>query len=537
MTAQELKNSILQMAIQGKLVKQDPNDEPASVLLDKIKEERDKLIKEKKIKKEKYSEIYKDPSDNHYYEKFEDGKINDITEEIPFEIPESWLWMRLGSACPLSFSGKSPKYTTVTNNNYVLGQKNNQPYGIDLSGIKYCTDDFIKTYPKELYVKYNDIFLNTLGGGTVGRIGIFNISNNNNYITDGHIFVFRTFSIISEEYMYYYLKSMQKQIEKDAEGTTNQMFLKLNNVKKYLVAVPPKDEQIRIINKLSKLEQNIFKYDDFHKRIENLNNNYREELKKSILQYAIQGKLVKQNSDDEPAQKLIEKILDEKRKLIKEKKIKKENLSVIYKDPSDNQFYEKFDDNQKPINIQKEILFELPSGWEWTRLRNIGIYKKGPFGSALTKNIFVPKGKNTIKVYEQKNAIYKNDKLGDYYITEKYFNEKMKSFEVKTGDIIVSCAGTIGETYILPENIEKGIINQALMRMNISNEINIYYFLLYFDYVLKRDAKTNSKGSAIKNIPPFNIFKEYLIPIPPAEEQERIIKKLNKFNSIIETAE
>ena len=94
MTAQELKNSILQMAIQGKLVKQDPNDEPASVLLEKIKEEREKLIKEKKIKKEKYSEIYKDPSDNHYYEKFEDGTINDITEEIPFEIPESWRWVR-----------------------------------------------------------------------------------------------------------------------------------------------------------------------------------------------------------------------------------------------------------------------------------------------------------------------------------------------------------------------------------------------------------------------------------------------------------
>ena len=99
MTAQELKNSILQLAIQGKLVKQDPNDEPASVLLEEIKEEREKLIKEKKIKREKYSEIYKNSSDNHYYEKLEDGTINDITEEIPFEIPESWCWTRLGNIC------------------------------------------------------------------------------------------------------------------------------------------------------------------------------------------------------------------------------------------------------------------------------------------------------------------------------------------------------------------------------------------------------------------------------------------------------
>jgi len=535
MTAQELKNSILQMAIQGKLVKQDPNDEPASVLLDKIKEERDKLIKEKKIKKEKYSEIYKDPSDNHYYEKFEDGKINDITEEIPFEIPESWLWMRLGSACPLSFSGKSPKYTTVTNNNYVLGQKNNQPYGIDLSGIKYCTDDFIKTYPKELYVKYNDIFLNTLGGGTVGRIGIFNISNNNNYITDGHIFVFRTFSIISEEYMYYYLKSMQKQIEKDAEGTTNQMFLKLNNVKKYLVAVPPKDEQIRIINKLSKLEQNIFKYDDFHKRIENLNNNYREELKKSILQYAIQGKLVKQNSDDEPAQKLIEKILDEKRKLIKEKKIKKENLSVIYKDPSDNQFYEKFDDGSV-VKLQSSE-YDIPNNWCLARISQISSIVTKQTGFDYSKhikpNLVTIKKENNLPMIQTKN--FKGELFNlntDYYIPidiAKNFPKILLDSKCLLLSIVGASIGNIG----IFSNKELCFLGGAICKVKLINE-EMYKYLYYFLQSPQgyKEIMKNYKSTAQGTITVQDV-RDIIIPMPPAKEQQRIVAKIDELFSLL----
>jgi len=518
MTAQELKNSILQMAIQGKLVKQDPNDEPASVLLDKIKEERDKLIKEKKIKKEKYSEIYKDPSDNHYYEKFEDGTINDITEEIPFEIPESWRWVRFNYFSNLQMGNTILQKDMISNGIPVYSATISDKILGYVSHCKYLL------YKKDIVIPARG---NSIGNATI-------IKDEKATCTQTTIGC-KLSTFLNHEFIFYCCYAYKKSWFSYMGSAIPQ--ITINNTYKNLIAIPPFKEQNRIVKKIEEIFPHIEEYNKKYTKLEKLNNNYKNELKKSILQYAIQGKLVKQNTNDEPAQKLIEHILDEKRKLMKEKKIKKENLSIIYKDSSDNQFYEKFDDNQKPINIQKEILFELPSGWEWTRLRNIGIYKKGPFGSALTKNIFVPKGKNTIKVYEQKNAIYKNDKLGDYYITEKYFNEKMKSFEVKTGDIIVSCAGTIGETYILPENIEKGIINQALMRMNISNEINIYYFLLYFDYVLKRDAKTNSKGSAIKNIPPFNIFKEYLIPIPPAEEQERIIKKLNKFNSIIETAE
>lgn len=143
--------------------------------------------------------------------------------------------------------------------------------------------------------------------------------------------------------------------------------------------------------------------------------------------------------------------------------------------------------------------------------------------------MFVPKSENTVKVYEQKNAIQKDASLGEYYITKEYFDSKMKGFVVESGDIIVSCAGTIGETYIMPDNIEFGIINQALMRMNIVQSLDITYFLIYFDNVLKMEAQRGSKGSAIKNIPPFEVFKNMLIPIPPIEEQQRIVDKINEI--------
>ena len=171
--------------------------------------------------------------------------------------------------------------------------------------------------------------------------------------------------------------------------------------------------------------------------------------------------------------------------------------------------------------------YTIPSNWVWTRLGNMGDYKKGPFGSSLTKSMFVEKGVDTIKVYEQKNAIQKDAKIGNYYITKDYFLEAMTGFEVKPNDIIVSCAGTIGETYILPNNAEKGIINQALMKISLKDSIEKNYYLQYFDYFLKEESKEKSKGTAMKNIPPFKVFKEFPFPLPPLNEQKRIVEKLD----------
>ena len=250
-----------------------------------------------------------------------------------------------------------------------------------------------------------------------------------------------------------------------------------------------------------------------------------EKLKQKILDLAIRGKLVPQDPNDEPASVLIEKIRNEKEELIKQGKIKRDkNESYIYKG-SDNCYYEKIGNEVR--NIIDEIPFEIPINWCWCRLNELGQFRKGPFGSSLTKEMFVAENTpNRIKVYEQKNAIQKNSKLGKYYITyEKFLT--MESFKVEPEDIIVSCAGTIGEIYILPTDSELGIINQALMRIKLYYKNITNYFLMYFDFVLKKEANEKGNGTGMKNIPPFDILKKMLVPLPPINEMNKIISKLD----------
>ena len=242
-----------------------------------------------------------------------------------------------------------------------------------------------------------------------------------------------------------------------------------------------------------------------------------KKLRQKILDLAIHGKLVPQDPNDEPASVLLERIKAEKERLIKEGKIKRSKKSAK---TSDTPHYE-------------NVPFEVPEGWVWCKLDDLAFYKKGPFGSSLTKAMFVPKGKDTYKVYEQKNAIQKDHKLGSYYIsTEKYCS--LSGFAVHPNDIIVSCAGTIGETYVLPQNIQEGIINQALMLIRLYNREIEDFYLLYFDFILKQEAYKESKGTAIKNIPPFDVLKNFFIPIPPKEEQKRILSEVDKWMSFVD---
>ncbi|EPN3620689.1 restriction endonuclease subunit S [Campylobacter upsaliensis] len=264
-------------------------------------------------------------------------------------------------------------------------------------------------------------------------------------------------------------------------------------------------------------------------------------LKKSLLDYAIKGKLTakfrRENSELSAFDELEiynDKIREKRKNLEKELK-KCEKELKLEKDKEQKAFFKSQIQMLKkeltkckeitPLNLS-ESPFTIPNSWAWVKLGDICEMKKGPFGSAITKDMFIPNGSNAVKIYEQKNAIQKSETLGEYYISLEHF-EKLKQFEVFENDIIVSCAGTIGEIFRIPKNAPKGIINQALMKIKLVNEEWIPYFMIFFDFLIKQKSQENSKGSAIKNIPPLDILKNFTIPLPPLCEQQEIVKKLD----------
>ena len=534
MTAQQLKNSILQMAVQGKLVPQDPNDEPASVLLERIRAEKERLIKEKKIKREKNPSVIFKGADNTPYEKIGD-EVRSLADLVPFEIPSSWEWCRVGDLFS-NMSGlaykkdalaiKADKMIRVLRGGNI-GEEQFLFKGDDV----FISSELVKP---ELYLRKNYMITPAVSSlDHIGKIALIDKDYSDTVVGGFVLMLIPHFNddVVSEYLLYAFAAKHHRDNCRNITHKSGQAFYNLSReqMMNLPVPIPPREEMGRIIAMLKRVLPKVADYAVVDTALQNLNGSFPEALKKSILQEAVQGKLVPQDPSDEPAEALLERIRAEKQRLIKEGKIKKDkHESVIFR--RDNSHYEKR--GSEEVCIDDEIPFEVPPSWALIRLDDIGIYRKGPFGSSLTKSMFVPKGADTVKVYEQKNAIQKDHTLGTYFITRQYYESKMRSFTVEPGDILVSCAGTIGETYVLPEQIELGIINQALMRMTIFAPIDLDYFLLYFDYVLKQTAKESSKGSAIKNIPPFEIFKKLILPLPPLEEQKRIVEKVRELESL-----
>ena len=537
MTAQELKNSILQLAIQGKLVKQDPNDEPASVLLEKIKEEREKLIKEKKIKREKYSEIYKDSSDNHYYEKFKDGTINDITEEIPFDLPESWRWIHFGELF-YTQSGLSYKKDN-------LAIKSDEMYTIFRGGNIGDGEYFYKgddLQISEQFVKDNTILKKncyiTPSVTSIEHIGKIALIDNNLNKTVAGGFVLIVYPILeNNDLLKYYLYALSSKYHKDnCKKITNksgQAFYNLSREKlmQLLLPLPPIEEQKKITERIKLFLPFINNYNKINDKLETLNSNYKDELKKSILQYAIQGKLVKQDPNDESAEILINKILDEKRELIKTKQIKKEKLSVIYKDSTDNQFYEKFDDG-KIINITEEIPFEIPNTWSWTRLGNI--LTKLSDGTHKTPK-YTSDGIPFLSVKDMSSGKISFDNTK--FISKEEHEILYQRCNPEKGDILLSKVGTTGVPVIVDTDKEFSLfVSLALLKFNVDFINKDYLRYLLLSPLVQKQCRENTKGVGNKNWVMKDIANTLII-IPNLNKQITLANKLDILFNYIETAE
>ena len=535
MTGQQLKNSILQMAVQGKLVPQDPNDEPASVLLERIRAEKGKLIKEGKIKKEKNPSVIFRGADNLPYEKIGKNEPVCIADEVPFDVPESWAWVRLKDITIKEIKrGKSPTYAN-SGNVLVFAQKCNTKAGnIDLSLTKHLDLKVFTKYPDEEYMRDNDIVINSTGNGTLGRIGVFRDSDRIDdciIVPDSHVTTVRVNAALISDYIYYALTYYQPYLEKNCSGSTNQTELKPAVIANLFIPVPPYAEQRRIVQKLSDVLPLVMVYNDKETALETYNNDFPSQLKKSILQYAVQGKLVPQDPADEPASVLLDHIRTEKEQLIKSGKIKRDkHESVIFR--RDNSYYERMDGIERCID--DEIPFEISESWEWVRLNSISKILNGDRGKNYpSKSTLSSTGIPFISALNlDGNTVVQDENL--LCMTEEQYN-RLGNGKLIKNDIVVCIRGSLGKHGRYP--FEKGAIASSLTILRpyyLAESIGDYIMLwldspAFFEQIRKYDNGTAQPNLAAKS------FEQFLIPLPPHSEQHRIIAKVEMFFSKLKT--
>ena len=308
---------------------------------------------------------------NTPYEKIGD-EVRSLADEVPFDIPDSWEWVRLIDVCEYIQRGKSPKYSPIKKYP-VVAQKCNQWSGFSIEKAQFIEPNSLSSYGPERLLQDNDLMWNSTGLGTLGRMAIYKTAANpyELAVADSHVTVIRPLKqFVLPEYLYYYFAnpSVQSVIEDQADGTTKQKELATATIKAYLTPIPPLDEQRRILAKLSEVLPVVKNYGVVYDETTAMQEAFPESLKKSILQEAVQGKLVPQDPSDEPAEALLERIRVEKQRLIKEGKIKKnKHESVIFR--RDNSHYEKLDGIERCID--DEIPFDLPKSWEWVRFFSV----------------------------------------------------------------------------------------------------------------------------------------------------------------------
>jgi len=522
MNGKQLKNSILQWAIQGKLVPQDPNDEPASVLLERIRAEKARLVKEKKIKKDKNESIIYRGDDNSYYEKFlATGEVKCIDEEIPFEIPNGWQWERIGNifettsgSTPLS---RNPDYYKNGNINWVRTTDLNN--GILNKTEIQITSKAIIDYNLSILPQTSVCVAMYGGAGTIGKHCILHFDTTINQ----SVCAIQPNGFCNMDYIHTFIEYQRPFWMDFAAGSRKDPNINQLIIKHCLLPIPPQEEQLRIVTKLNQLYPYIYQYGNSQNRLNQINKEIWHSLKKSILQEAIQGKLVPQITEEGTAQELLEPIRQEKLQLVKEGKLKKSALtdSIIFRG-DDNKYYEQV--GKKCLDITEQIPFETPKNWVWTRLSHIA-------------NIYAG---NSISETKKKSKF--TDVIGRYYIGTKDvdFNNRIiydngiaipkqyePDFRLAPNNSILMCieGGSAGRKI--------AILNQDVCFGNklccFSPFVGIGKYMYYYLQSPSFFELFNLNKTGIIGGVSIAKVKEILIPLPPIKEQQRIVAQIEKL--------
>ena len=496
MNAQQLRNSILQQAIQGKLVPQDPNDEPASVLLQRIRKEKERLVKEGKLKKK-------------------DLESKSIEEdEIPFEIPKSWEWCRISSIASVLGGKRIPAGRK-------LSQENTGHVYIRVSDMKENTvsTDNLQYVPEDIYpsisryiINKEDVYITV--AGTIGRIGKIPFELDGANLTENADRL--VFSVIDQDWLIKCLQSniVQTQIV-DVTTKVGQPKLAIARIQNLLIPLPPLAEQRRIVAKIEKLMPLVERYGNAQQALDQLNESLPARLRQSILQEAIQGRLVPQDPKEELASELLKRIRKEKEQLVKEGKLKKKDLE------------------SKPIE-EDEIPFEIPESWEWVRLNSIS--------KTITKGT-TPRGGNV--AYSSTGiGFLRAENVGGFdeldlsrlkFVTEEEHQGFLSRSKIEADDILITIAGTLGRTALVKEKHLPLNANQAVSIVRLVNSKLLS--LMYLIYSLNEPSiqKVLTKQKKVTAIPnlTLEIISDCIIPLPPLSEQKRIVAKVEELFGVI----
>ena len=519
MTAQQLKNSILQMAVQGKLVPQDPNDEPASVLLERIRAEKEQLIKEKKIKKEKNPSVIFRGADNLPYEKVGKNDPVCIADEVPFEIPESWEWVRLSSVVYNHGQTKPEEDFCYID----IGSVDNQHQ--KLSAVETIIPPEKAPSRARKIICKGDIIYSTVRP-YLHNMCIIDRNFSKMPIASTGFAVFTCHADFYNEFLFYYLMSPDfDSYANNVENSKGVAYPAINDTRLYkaLIPLPPVDEQHRIVDKIKSVLPEIEKYDLVETELSNMNRDFPENLKRSILQWAVQGRLVPQDPSDEPAEVLLERIRTEKQRLVKEGKIKKDkHESIIFR--RDNSHYEKR--GSEEVCIDDEIPFEIPENWCWARM---GSYLDVRDGTHDTPK-YVLEG---IPLVTSKNLC--NGKID--FSTAKFISREdhlaisLRS-KVDAGDIMYAMIGSIGNPVLYNGNAEFSIKNMALFK-KIANGLDMEY--VYWFLYLSQDTMKKFASGGVQSFVSLGYLRNYWIPVPPIQEQHRIVTAIKQILPKIST--